>query len=440
MNFGYQLQGILLIIFAVITAVLVPFAIYLVFKIARAENEQDRRKAKTRIVHVVVSMILVGLLFGMLTLSGLMDGFTPGRGHGYTLHVAGVGVDSETPVRIRRNNIHELHMFEGYTVEYEFTSGGGYVTTRKDTQGRLILQGVSPGAVTIRVTIWFTGEERERAILSQQFRVFEIGSGGNGGGNFTVDLPPGTVWGGSAADMPPFAVGSGGSTNLHPTTGTVTPWEMAMLSRLVFAERATGSTATRNFAGVGFGWNVRGDVNDYFSDQIAVAEVVVRRWMSSAEFGSSLYSVMSATNQYEPWIGSGASSTITNAGNARWGTESSTQAAWLALNGRTNLSNGNWFQHNLTISNPHNLVWAGAMPFFDNATSAGWTTTRIRDLQTAPMSLMAPIDKTEFQQTGISNPCEINSSFNSVSKFQIFSSRNIRNEFSEEQFEQAEEE
>ncbi|MCL2570179.1 MAG: N-acetylmuramoyl-L-alanine amidase [Firmicutes bacterium] len=168
-NFGGQLQIVLLIIFAVVAAVLVPFAIWLVFMIARAENEQDRRKAKKRIVHVVVSMVLVGVLFGMLTLSGLMDGFTPGQGGRWiTITTRNIGLGQFTPVRFDG----PLNMVVTNITSAD-VSIARMTSTPSDDGMDWMIYGESLGSVVITATVYTS--DGVRRIVTQEVRVFEIG-------------------------------------------------------------------------------------------------------------------------------------------------------------------------------------------------------------------------------------------------------------------------
>ena len=65
-EFGQQLIDVVMWIFIVIGGVIVPFAIYLAFRLAYAGSEQDRNTQKKRLLNVIITIMIIGLLIAML--------------------------------------------------------------------------------------------------------------------------------------------------------------------------------------------------------------------------------------------------------------------------------------------------------------------------------------------------------------------------------------
>ena len=81
-EFGQQLIQVVMWIFIVIGGVIVPFAIYLAFRLAYAGSEQDRNTQKKRLLNVIITIMIIGLLIAMLGVVNftVMPG-TGGPGH-----------------------------------------------------------------------------------------------------------------------------------------------------------------------------------------------------------------------------------------------------------------------------------------------------------------------------------------------------------------------
>ncbi|MCL2570180.1 MAG: M23 family metallopeptidase, partial [Firmicutes bacterium] len=140
-----------------------------------AENEQDRRKAKKRIVHVVVSLILCGLLFGMLTITGLVAPRGVG-GRQITISTRNIGLNRLSPIRF---NGMAVNMEVGRVVSADDSI---IVAQQSPYQEGWMLYGESEGEIEVTAYIYLRGE-RIRTV-SQIIRVMEVGQigGGNGGG------------------------------------------------------------------------------------------------------------------------------------------------------------------------------------------------------------------------------------------------------------------
>ena len=77
-NFAHQMMGILMWIFVFVSAVMVPFCIYMAFKFATASNEERRRSAKTRFINALASMLIIMILAGIMAVQQVMVGVPPG--------------------------------------------------------------------------------------------------------------------------------------------------------------------------------------------------------------------------------------------------------------------------------------------------------------------------------------------------------------------------
>ncbi|MCL2570265.1 MAG: hypothetical protein FWE16_03610, partial [Firmicutes bacterium] len=115
-----------------------------------AENEQDRRKAKKRIVHVVVSLILCGLLFGMLTITGLVA--PRGRGGSpFIITTANAALDRPSPINVERNRRNVAIL--GFTISPTVVDGTGSATV-EENDGVWVIIGEETGSVSLTVDVY----------------------------------------------------------------------------------------------------------------------------------------------------------------------------------------------------------------------------------------------------------------------------------------------
>jgi len=159
-TFADDLIGIIMIIIGVIGAVIVPFAIYLAFKLANAPDEQQRAIVKKRFINILASIMIIVILLGLLGIGdGLFDwqGGTGGSANYSVSAPQTIPANNHTNVFVLRNGINIFdHTIDGenpYVVEVSVPSNNAASATINRDGDRWQFVGTSEGSVVITATI-----------------------------------------------------------------------------------------------------------------------------------------------------------------------------------------------------------------------------------------------------------------------------------------------
>jgi cell wall-associated NlpC family hydrolase len=150
-RFQDNLLEVVMWIFVVIGAIIVPFAIYLGFKLANASDENKRRDAKTHFINVLVSFIIIMILVAVMATIDLLSNLTPSS--------AGYGFDPpEVLVGSRDNDLKvtfdNRHIPIDESKPWEIVSGGGTIRNDPVNSARRLFDAPDvPGNVHIQVTL-----------------------------------------------------------------------------------------------------------------------------------------------------------------------------------------------------------------------------------------------------------------------------------------------
>ncbi|MCL2755729.1 MAG: hypothetical protein FWE45_01610 [Firmicutes bacterium] len=171
-GFAEDLFEILAIIFGVLGAIALPFAIYLYFKLVSAPDEQQRAAVKKRFVNVLASMMIIVILVGMMLTIPLMVNFQggggpggPGLGRTYTIHgPTGVPVNESREIIVRRgnSNIRSISNYN-YHVVISITSGAEFARLSPadgimTSTSAVRLEAIAVGTVTLQAVITRPGD------------------------------------------------------------------------------------------------------------------------------------------------------------------------------------------------------------------------------------------------------------------------------------------
>ncbi|MCL2569956.1 MAG: peptidoglycan DD-metalloendopeptidase family protein [Firmicutes bacterium] len=202
-NLQIGLLSVLGIILAVIAVVLVPFAIYLVFRMAQAENGEKRKAAKKRIVNVVVSLILIGILAGamMIPEMGAAEGPLGEGGFQMTVRPRAIAEDG-TPARVQvfrgPLDITSRHRLD-VTMEsgpYDEGENPDFFATLEGSGNNWIISGNRQGEVYLVVRVYdgnrLVGSLRQYVVIMPLGGIDGGGPGNGGGGGIGgMPTPPG---------------------------------------------------------------------------------------------------------------------------------------------------------------------------------------------------------------------------------------------------------
>ncbi|MCL2846579.1 MAG: cell wall hydrolase, partial [Firmicutes bacterium] len=350
-TFAEDLMQVVTWIFLVVATLIVPLAIWLGFKLAKAGDPNKRREAKKHMINAIASLIIILILIGAMQIPALWanigdgggsggGGGGGGSGAGWTLHPNVVQAGQSRTLQVTHNRV--------LMTEATFTivSGPGTISgsefTAGATQGVVVVSVSVPGQRVPNMNIIVTNEH-----------VPETTPPGAGGGE-----PVGPVG-------PPATIGNnGGLTNVPEE-------DRHLLARLIWAE-------ARGEYGRGSG--------DALDPLVAVGAVVVNRVKANFDLftrDTNIRGAVTRAHQFpSPWASTGAHTAVDNDfPNNRY-----VRAADAAIAGR-DPTNGmhifwtRWLWEREVNNNFSGQTWVGSVnnvsrtQIYETGTTGPWSTS-----------------------------------------------------------------